>query len=279
MNVRERRLKELCSWSFVIIILVCGIATNPQTLYAAKDKESSSNGFAYDSDYSIKWCKEPYKFNVYTGKTKKPKYIIAGVKLYIGRARFKTKDKSYIDTFMVKTRVSPRDGIKKGKSKTGYKYKYKTYGVCRSLSIKSDLPGDMMSYSPDSQPQSAQYTVGVGTDISGKSASASISATTTIVNKALEFSFDDMNSAEDHFELVYKYNITYNPLKKKINKYLLNDNVQYATMTMKTKKKHYKIKFHVALKMGFASDKSGDAYSSIFLNSSTTGKETISIKY
>lgn len=59
------------------------------------------------------------------------------------------------------------------------------------------ITGDMMSYSPASQPQSAEYTVGVGTNISEKSTSASISATTTIVQNALEFSFDKMNSVRN----------------------------------------------------------------------------------
>lgn len=278
----KRRKRFVCMFCIMVVVVT---SIPLKTVKAVTDGETSEHGFGYDDKvYDIKWY--PKKtVKVYTGKKKDPEYLVAIVKVYIGRARYKTKEKNYIDTFMVKMEVNPQDAIKKGTSSTGYKYKYKVYGFCKQLSLKCTMVDDMIAYSPETQPEDTEYTLSAGASVGNlgsKSTAiggANVSAATKIIKSALTFNFDKMNPAKNKFNLIYQYHPSYNPFGKKRNKYLLNTNTQRATMTMKTKKKHYTMKFKLKLKVGYASNKSGSGASTFTILDGATGSRTIKIVY
>lgn len=255
------------------------------------DKEEEDNyvdvlgalyGFSYDTGvYSVTWYTEKGKeidgitIPVYSGgkgqckKIKKPAYKIGNIVLHVGRARYCTKKKKYIDSYLFYIETKFSKSKKKwimGRSSGDEAYAtIKGYGYSQEMELSCNFKdpngkkiGEFINYSPSAQPTSESYNVSAGINVNSSGVvGANIGASTTVTKDALKFDLSGMS--EKKFKLVYKFkpNNKISFSQSKVNEYLVNDHGQRATMTIQTSKEKYTLQMKLKATFGVTEDKEG----------------------
>lgn len=225
----------------ISVILIATLITLP-FVPSMKAETKTTNGITYNDSVYTK-CKFTSVRKIYTKNADKK--VIGVLSCKIGRLRNKEKvtSKTYEDVIALKMIMEP----KKNPSK-------KVYGVSEYLKCGISLPSDDVNlWAPKNVAPKDNWTFGINFGKDSEGYSTSVSASTTVVSKRLDFEADVRPSKKKAF-FTYDYkpykNLSWSKTK---NKYFRNTSDQYCMISVNTKA-YSSIKFDFNSNFTYADD-------------------------